>query len=149
METSGRSKPTLAGSYSPPFEIPSNAAVFSREAAGKTGNMTKDAFMADLSLTRIPLSLRSNVAPFMALDVLAGATRREREGQDIVHLEIGEPGAPPPSVVREAAISALDGRLRSGIPHAFQCGRARGGRRAGLSGVSQHPGSLRHRDCDY
>jgi aspartate/methionine/tyrosine aminotransferase len=66
--------------------------------------------MADLSLSRIPLSLRSNIAPFMALDVLAGATRREREGQDIVHLEIGEPGAPPPRVVREAAIAALDGR---------------------------------------
>jgi aspartate/methionine/tyrosine aminotransferase len=46
----------------------------------------------------------------MALDVLAGATRREREGQDIVHLEIGEPGAPPPRCVREAAIAALDGR---------------------------------------
>ncbi|MGH6819520.1 MAG: pyridoxal phosphate-dependent aminotransferase, partial [Methylocella sp.] len=72
--------------------------------------MTKDSMMVDLSLSRIPLSLRSNVAPFMALDVLAGATLREREGQDIVHLEIGEPGAPPPRVVREAAISALDGR---------------------------------------
>jgi aspartate/methionine/tyrosine aminotransferase len=72
--------------------------------------MTNDSFMADLSLARIPLSLRSNVAPFMALDVLAGATRRERDGQDIVHLEIGEPGAPPPRVVREAAVSALDGR---------------------------------------
>ena len=46
----------------------------------------------------------------MALDVLAGATRREREGQDIVHLEIGEPGAPPPRSVREVAIAALDGR---------------------------------------
>ncbi len=56
------------------------------------------------------MSLRSNVAPFMALDVLAGATRREREGQDIVHLEIGEPGAPPPRAVREVAIAALDGR---------------------------------------
>ena len=56
------------------------------------------------------MSLRSNVAPFMALDVLAGATRREREGQDIVHLEIGEPGAPPPRSVREVAIAALDGR---------------------------------------
>jgi aspartate/methionine/tyrosine aminotransferase len=66
--------------------------------------------MTDLSVSRIPPSLRSNVAPFMALDVLAGATRREREGQDIVHLEIGEPGAPPPRVVREAAVSALDGR---------------------------------------
>jgi aspartate/methionine/tyrosine aminotransferase len=72
--------------------------------------MTKDALMADLPLARIRQSLRSNVAPFMALDVLAGATRRERDGQDIVHLEIGEPDAPPPRVVREAAIAALDGR---------------------------------------
>ncbi len=71
----------------------------------KTGKMTKDPFMAS---PRVPLSLRSNVAPFMALDVLASATRREREGQDIVHLEIGEPGAPP-RCVRQAAIAALDG----------------------------------------
>ena len=72
--------------------------------------MTKDPVTAGLSPSRVPLSLRSNVAPFLALDVLAGATRREREGQDIVHLEIGEPGAPPPRAVREAAIAALDGR---------------------------------------
>jgi aspartate/methionine/tyrosine aminotransferase len=58
----------------------------------------------------VPVSLRSNIAPFMALDVLAHATSRERKGQDIVHLEIGEPGAPPPRCVREAAIAALDGR---------------------------------------
>ena len=73
--------------------------------------MTKDpVFSRPDCRPRVPLSLRSNVAPFLALDVLAGATRREREGQDIVHLEIGEPGAPPPRGVRDAAIAALDGR---------------------------------------
>lgn len=72
--------------------------------------MTKDPITAGLAPSQISLSLRSNVAPFLALDVLADATRREREGQDIVHLEIGEPGAPPPRAVREAAIAALDGR---------------------------------------
>ncbi|QBR72974.1 1-aminocyclopropane-1-carboxylate deaminase [Beijerinckiaceae bacterium] len=46
----------------------------------------------------------------MALDVLAKATRREREGHDIIHLEIGEPAAPPPRAVREAAMAVLDGR---------------------------------------
>jgi aspartate/methionine/tyrosine aminotransferase len=71
--------------------------------------MTKEQFMPGAPLARLPLSLRSNIAPFMALDVLIGATRRERQGQDIVHLEIGEPGAPPPRVVREAAIAALGG----------------------------------------
>jgi aspartate/methionine/tyrosine aminotransferase len=70
--------------------------------------MTKDPYIVGPS--RVPLSLRSNVAPFLALDVLASATRRAREGQDIVHLEIGEPGAPPPRRVRQAAIAALDGR---------------------------------------
>jgi aspartate/methionine/tyrosine aminotransferase len=70
--------------------------------------MTKDPLLVDSP--RVRLSRRSDVAPFMALDVLANATRRAREGQDIVHLEIGEPGAPPPRGVREAAIEALDGR---------------------------------------
>lgn len=60
--------------------------------------------------SRLPLSRRSHVAAFMALDVLIGATRREREGQSIVHLEIGEPGAPPPRPVREAVVAALGGQ---------------------------------------
>jgi aspartate/methionine/tyrosine aminotransferase len=72
--------------------------------------VTKPSIMPGLPLARAPLSIRSNIAPFLALDVLAGATRLEREGKDIVHLEIGEPGAPPPRPVREAAIAALDGR---------------------------------------
>jgi aspartate/methionine/tyrosine aminotransferase len=71
--------------------------------------MTKDP-LTGRSSSKLSLSHRSNVAPFLALDVLAGATRREREGQDIVHLEIGEPAAPPPRAVRDAAIAALDGR---------------------------------------
>lgn len=66
--------------------------------------------MKGSSLSGVPISRRSNVAPFMALDVLAGAKRRELEGQDIVHLEIGEPGSPAPRAVREAAMAALDGR---------------------------------------
>jgi aspartate/methionine/tyrosine aminotransferase len=72
--------------------------------------VTKASFAPGPPLPRVPLSTRSNIAPFLALDVLAGATRLERAGQDIVHLEIGEPGAPPPRSVREAAIAALDGR---------------------------------------
>jgi aspartate/methionine/tyrosine aminotransferase len=62
------------------------------------------------ALPRARLSLRSRIAPFLALDVLSDATRLEREGKDIVHLEIGEPGAPPPRCVRKAAIAALGGR---------------------------------------
>ncbi|WP_036255292.1 pyridoxal phosphate-dependent aminotransferase [Methylocapsa acidiphila] len=57
-----------------------------------------------------PISRRSDVAPFMALDVMVGARRREQEGHDVIHLEIGEPAASPPRAVREAALAALDGR---------------------------------------
>ena len=52
---------------------------------------------------------RSAVAPFMAMDVLREAGHLEAQGRSIMHLEVGEPGAPPPRAVRVAAISALQG----------------------------------------
>src|SRR5438270_3311295 len=54
-------------------------------------------------------SRRSNVAPFMAMDVLRQAAALERQGRRIIHMEVGEPAAPPPRIVREAAIAALGG----------------------------------------
>jgi len=60
-------------------------------------------------------SKRAAVAPFMAMDVLREAKRLEAEGRRIVHMELGEPGAPAPRLVREAAAAALrDGRLGYG-----------------------------------
>jgi aspartate/methionine/tyrosine aminotransferase len=50
-----------------------------------------------------------NIAPFIAMDVMAIARLRESAGEDIVHMEVGEPGAPPPRLVREAAMAALGG----------------------------------------
>ncbi|HXY59618.1 MAG TPA: aminotransferase class I/II-fold pyridoxal phosphate-dependent enzyme [Methylocystis sp.] len=52
-------------------------------------------------------SRRAAVAPFMAMDVLRDAKRLEAEGRRIVHMELGEPGAPAPRLVREAAAAAL------------------------------------------
>jgi aspartate/methionine/tyrosine aminotransferase len=45
----------------------------------------------------------------MAMDVLSEAAALERQGRRIIHMEVGEPAAPPPRVVREAAIAALGG----------------------------------------
>ena len=60
-------------------------------------------------------SRRAAVAPFMAMDVLRQARRLEQAGRQIIHMELGEPGAPAPLVVREAAVAALrDGRLGYG-----------------------------------
>ncbi len=60
-------------------------------------------------------SRRAAVAPFMAMDVLRQARRLEQAGRQIIHMELGEPGAPAPFLVREAAAAALrDGRLGYG-----------------------------------
>jgi len=57
-------------------------------------------------------SRRSDVAPFIAMDVLAEAARLEAEGRKIVHMEVGQPSAPAPQVALNAARQALDhGRL--------------------------------------
>lgn len=53
------------------------------------------------------VSRRSDVAPFLAMDVLSDANQLARAGRDIIHLELGEPGAPVPTAVREAAEAAL------------------------------------------
>jgi aspartate/methionine/tyrosine aminotransferase len=51
----------------------------------------------------------------MAMDALRDAKALERAGRHIVHMELGEPGAPAPRRVRAAAEAALrDGRLGYG-----------------------------------
>lgn len=63
----------------------------------------------DVSAARFAAARRSNVAPFMAMDVLREASALAASGRSIMRLEVGEPGAPPPSTVREAAMRALSG----------------------------------------
>ncbi len=66
---------------------------------------------ADPDTPAVP-ARRSAIAPFMAMDVLAAAKAREREGHSVLHLELGEPGASPPSTAIAAARAALDaGRI--------------------------------------
>src|SRR5580692_12444784 len=57
-------------------------------------------------------ALRAAVAPFIAMEVLSQAGAIEARGGDIVHMELGEPGAPAPLLAREAAKRAIDqGRI--------------------------------------
>lgn len=51
------------------------------------------------------------VSAFLAMDVLARAAARDREGGDIVHMEVGQPSASAPRPALEAAKAALDGRI--------------------------------------
>jgi aspartate/methionine/tyrosine aminotransferase len=52
-------------------------------------------------------SLRSDVPPFMVMDVMAAAARIEEEGGRVIHMEVGQPSAPPPSTAIAAAREAL------------------------------------------
>lgn len=48
-------------------------------------------------------SRRSDIAPFYVMEVMKAAAERQRAGGDVVHLEVGQPSTPAPSVVRKAA----------------------------------------------
>jgi len=57
-------------------------------------------------------SSRSNVPPFIVMDVMAAAARREAAGGRVVHMEVGQPAAPAPSTAIAAARAALEaGRI--------------------------------------
>jgi aspartate/methionine/tyrosine aminotransferase len=58
------------------------------------------------------VSRRSAVEPFIAMDVMSAAARREAAGARVVHMEVGQPSAPAPSGVLAAARIALElGRI--------------------------------------
>ena len=51
---------------------------------------------------------RSEVPPFMVMDVMAAAARIEAAGGHVVHLEVGQPAEPAPRTAIAAAHAALD-----------------------------------------
>jgi aspartate/methionine/tyrosine aminotransferase len=52
-------------------------------------------------------SARSDVPPFMVMDVMAAAARIEAAGGHVIHMEVGQPAATAPQVALEAAQAAL------------------------------------------
>ncbi len=59
-----------------------------------------------------PLSARSSVEPFHAMDVLAEATKRREAGYPVISMAVGQPSHPAPKAALEAARTALGhGRL--------------------------------------
>jgi aspartate/methionine/tyrosine aminotransferase len=52
---------------------------------------------------------RSNVPPFMVMDVMAAAARIEAAGGHVIHMEVGQPAASAPQTAISAARAALDG----------------------------------------
>jgi aspartate/methionine/tyrosine aminotransferase len=54
-----------------------------------------------------PLSARSGVPAFRVMDVMEAAAQREAAGENIIHMEVGQPGTPAPRRALEAVAKAL------------------------------------------
>ncbi len=65
--------------------------------------------MLDKAKQLISPSRRSDVPPFMAMDVMAAAARIEAAGGRVIHMEVGQPAAPAPSTAIAAVRAALTG----------------------------------------
>src|SRR6476646_8367909 len=52
-------------------------------------------------------SKRSDVPPFIVMDVMTAAAQREAQGAHIIHMEVGQPAAPAPATAIKAAQAAL------------------------------------------
>ncbi len=53
------------------------------------------------------LSNRSQIDSFIVMDLMAQAAQLERQGNDIIHMEVGQPGTPAPQSALRAAENAM------------------------------------------
>src|SRR5882762_4292886 len=68
--------------------------------------------LRDRVKTLLTPSARSDVPPFMVMDVMAAADRIEAAGGHVIHMGVGQPAAPAPRTAIEAAHAALEqGRI--------------------------------------
>jgi aspartate/methionine/tyrosine aminotransferase len=71
-----------------------------------------EATLRDRAAKVLAASDRSNVPPFMVMDVMSAAERIEAAGGRVIHMEVGQPAAPAPKTAIVAARAALDaGRI--------------------------------------
>src|SRR5260370_13204163 len=68
-----------------------------------------DATLRERAKSLLTASGRSDVPPFMVMDVMAAAARIEAAGGHVIHMEVGQPAAPAPKTAIAAALAALDG----------------------------------------
>jgi aspartate/methionine/tyrosine aminotransferase len=63
--------------------------------------------MLDAAKHLLSASRRSDVPPFIVMDVMAAAARIEASGGHVIHMEVGQPAAPAPATAIAAAQAAL------------------------------------------
>ena len=57
------------------------------------------------------LSARGQVDPFIVMDVMERARAYEAQGRSIIHMEVGQPSTPAPTLAREALARQIDAPL--------------------------------------
>jgi aspartate/methionine/tyrosine aminotransferase len=94
-------------------------------ACQSPGKNASPVFMNEFALTAPkpmhlprPLAKRSAIDPFIVMDVMGEANAREIAGDDIIHMEVGQPATPAPRAARERAKQAL-GNERLGYTEAL------------------------------
>src|SRR5215831_4546918 len=71
-----------------------------------------EATLRDRVADLLAASRRSEVPPFMVMDVMTAAERIEAAGDHVIHMEVGQPAAPAPKSAIAAARTALEsGRI--------------------------------------
>src|SRR4051812_43245538 len=100
--------------------------------------------MLDAAKRLITPSARSDVPPFIVMDVMAAAARIEAGGGRVIHMEVGQPAARPPLRAIAAAQAALAaGPLRYPESRGLGPRRARTARHyADSYGVAVDPGRV-------
>ena len=67
--------------------------------------------MLETAKTLLMPSKRSNVPPFIVMDVMAAVAALEAKGRHVVHMEVGQPAQPAPATALAAARAALSQRI--------------------------------------
>src|SRR3974390_1834759 len=78
--------------------------------AGRGERPTGQITMLEAAKPLLMPSKRSNVPPFIVMDVMAAAAALEAKGARIVHMEVGQPAAPAPAFARPAGHAAAPRR---------------------------------------
>jgi aspartate/methionine/tyrosine aminotransferase len=74
----------------------------------------QDSPLEEVIASKPAVSARSDVSPFIVMDVMSEAASIERGGGTIVHMEVGQPGHPAP----KTALAAAEAAIRAGrIPY--------------------------------
>ena len=56
----------------------------------------------------LKISSRANIAPFYVMEVMRSASEKENRGENVLHLEVGQPSTPAPVEARAAAVQAIE-----------------------------------------